>query len=83
MTYSGNQSRFEQATNMVNIAKPTDFQNQSQGRFEEDPSKVRHLEEQITSLKSIIEEKELLIEQLNSQNTVKHEEYQNKLKQFN
>ena len=62
MTYSGNQSRFEQATNMVKIDKPTDFQNQSQGRFEEEPMKVRQLEEQIASLKSIIEEKELLIE---------------------
>ena len=65
MTYSGNQSRFEQATNMVKIDKPTDFQNQSsQPRFEEDPMKVRQLEEQITSLKAMIEEKEIFIDQL-------------------
>ena len=73
MTYSNNQSRFEQATNSVKLDRPTDFTNQE--RFDEEPSRVRHLEEQITSLKSIIEEKEMLIQQLNQQNAEKHEQY--------
>ena len=59
MNYSGNQSRFEQATNSVKIDRTTDFQNQN--RHAEDSMKVRQLEEQITSLKAIIEEKELVI----------------------
>ena len=65
---------------MVKIEKTTDFQNQ--GRYDEDAMKFRQLEEQITSLKAIIEEKEKFVEQLNRQSQSKHEEYQTKVKQF-
>ena len=43
MTYSNNQSRFEQATNSVKLDKPSEFSNQK--RFDEEPSRVHHLEE--------------------------------------
>ena len=43
MTYSNNQSRLEQATNSVKLDRPSEFSNQK--RFDEEPSRVHHLEE--------------------------------------